>query len=713
MQFNNGRFLDALAASNSTFSSGTAVISGGTNVTVGVSGNTILISGAAGGGIAASIGGNSTSVGSGYQLISTGTMLIAGGNNITLSQNGNNITISGANAGGAQTGISGIIGSDATFTSGSVYFSGNGNITIGSSIDGASQYVRISAGGGAQSTQPVAASASNGSFLFSTIKFVEGSGITWATQAGGIQGSVKTDYQSSNAGYLTNQSTQPVAASASNGSFLFSTLKFVEGSGVTWATQANGIQASVKTDYQSSNVGYLTNQTAQPVAISGSNGSFLFSTVTLGNSNGLSFYSTNGSIVGSYTVPSQTVQPVAASASNGSFLFSTIKFVEGSGITWATQAGGIQGSVKTDYQSSNAGYLTNQSVQPVAISGSNGSFLFSTVTFGNLNNISFYTTNGSMVASQIGGGADGYNQAGFAGSTANSTMNLVWAGNSGGSGNLTFGLTGSTVTGSALGQTVQPVAASASNGSYNFSTIKFVEGSGVTWATQAGGIQASVKTDYQNILTMHIFDNEANSSTLMSSGQGSFIIAPLNAPNGILPGNISVSTLFLDCSFNSDTNMSAARTISLNMGLYIQSASHTLSLVNSWSTSLTNAANANASSSWQGARFVSFAASQFSGGAMNLTQEKYWIGYCLSSAGSTMGMSVIGERIGGSVGRFGTAGVGTGASVNTRHWSPFCGTYGTATVSAPASIHMTDINASGGIFRPHIIMVDGSISAQW
>jgi hypothetical protein len=45
-------------------------------------------------------------------------------------------------------------------------------------------------------------------------------------------------------------------------------------------------------------------------------------------------------------------------------------------------------------------------------------------------------------------------------------------------------------------QTVQPVAASASNGSFNFSTLKFVEGSGVTWATQVGGIQASVKTDY-------------------------------------------------------------------------------------------------------------------------------------------------------------------------------------------------------------------------
>lgn len=44
-------------------------------------------------------GGNSTSGGAGYALISTGTLTLAGGNNITLSQAGNAVTISGA-AGG-------------------------------------------------------------------------------------------------------------------------------------------------------------------------------------------------------------------------------------------------------------------------------------------------------------------------------------------------------------------------------------------------------------------------------------------------------------------------------------------------------------------------------------------------------------------------------------------------------------------------------------
>lgn len=48
--------------------------------------------------------------------------------------------------GGAQTAISGVIASDATYTSGSVYFSGQNNLTVGSSVNGASQYVRLSVG---------------------------------------------------------------------------------------------------------------------------------------------------------------------------------------------------------------------------------------------------------------------------------------------------------------------------------------------------------------------------------------------------------------------------------------------------------------------------------------------------------------------------------------------------------------------------------------
>jgi hypothetical protein len=95
---------------NSTQLSSTAGIdyrslsfAGAGNISVGVSQGVVVISqtGGAGGGIAASISGNSTSGGAGYSNISSGTMILAGGPNITLSQDGSRISISAPNPGAA------------------------------------------------------------------------------------------------------------------------------------------------------------------------------------------------------------------------------------------------------------------------------------------------------------------------------------------------------------------------------------------------------------------------------------------------------------------------------------------------------------------------------------------------------------------------------------------------------------------------------------
>jgi hypothetical protein len=113
-------------------------------------------------------------------------------------------------------------------------------------------------GGGlsSQSVQPVAASAANGSFLFSTLKFVDTQGVSFATAAGGIRATVRTDYQSSGP-YLTVQSVQPVGASAANGAFAFSTLQFANSNGVSFSTGSQGIFATVATNYQAPGA-YLT-----------------------------------------------------------------------------------------------------------------------------------------------------------------------------------------------------------------------------------------------------------------------------------------------------------------------------------------------------------------------------------------------------------------------------------------------------------------------
>lgn len=127
-------FVQATAAFHGTNASGTIASN---DISVSVAAQTVQTQNM----VAVSLSGNTAGV---LALVSSGTAIIAGGNNITVSQNGQSITISGANVGGAQTGISGVVVSDATYTSGTISFSNQANVTIGSSVNGATQYVRLS-----------------------------------------------------------------------------------------------------------------------------------------------------------------------------------------------------------------------------------------------------------------------------------------------------------------------------------------------------------------------------------------------------------------------------------------------------------------------------------------------------------------------------------------------------------------------------------------
>lgn len=185
--------------------------------------------------------------------LSTGTVVIAGGNNITLSQNGNSVTISGPNT-------------------------------------------------AVQSTQPVAASASNGSFNFSTLKFVETNGVTWATSTDGIRASVKTDYLTTAA--LSNAVVNSI--NGSTGEFTFNTGSSLSssrnGNSITW-----GLASNITTALQSTGA-YLTTAALSNHShgVSFTSGSTVFQTLSFTNSNGFSFNSGTQGVFGSYTVPTVT-----------------------------------------------------------------------------------------------------------------------------------------------------------------------------------------------------------------------------------------------------------------------------------------------------------------------------------------------------------------------------------------------------------------------
>ena len=199
-----------------------------------------------------------------------------------------------------------------------------------------------------------------------------------------------------NAGTITasasypTQTVQPVAFSAANGSANFSTITFANSNGVSFSTGTQGVYATVKTDYQSSNANYLTSQSNQ--AFSAANGSAAFQTLTFADSNGVSFSTGTQGLYAS--VAAQSVQPVAYSAANGSVAFSTITFANSNGVSFSTGTQGVYATVKTDYQSSNANYLTSQSGQAFSADASS---TFQTLSFQNSNGVSFSNNAGALL----------------------------------------------------------------------------------------------------------------------------------------------------------------------------------------------------------------------------------------------------------------------------------------------------------------------------
>lgn len=256
-----------------------------------------------GGRINASVGGNSTSAGAGYSLVSTGTLLLAGGNNITLSQNGSAITISGANA------PSGSINFSASNTSAnlaSVTFSNSNGVSFGlnAGVITASHNALTS-----QSNQ--ALSASNGSFAFQTAGFSNANGVTFGTSAGSIMtASVNTSY------------------AASNHTHGNPTLNLTNISGTT-ASASNGLTLSLSAAAQSAQ----TQSNIQGIVASGSTNRT--GDISFANSNGVTFGLSNNTITAS----------VAAGGGGGGGVALSANAMISSGTASLAAAGALTASV--------------------------------------------------------------------------------------------------------------------------------------------------------------------------------------------------------------------------------------------------------------------------------------------------------------------------------------------------------------------------------
>lgn len=574
-------YLTTAALSNHSHGNPTLALTNLTGTTASNSnGLTISLSAALGGG--AGDGVNILAAGT-QTANTTGTVLFQNANGVTFGMSNNSIiTASVAAAGGAQTGISGVIAGTQTQTAGTVQFVNSNGISFGMSN---SSQITASYTVPTQSVQPVAYSAANGSANFSTIVFANSNGVSFSTGTQGVYATVATNYQAQGA-YLTT-------ARASNDAI-----------GLNTALTANGVSVTANSSGLSMNFPAFLTTAAQ-----------------------------SGHSHGNPTLALTNINGTTASASNG--------------LTLSLSA-----------------VVPAQTVQPVAVSGSNGSFAFSTLSFGNLNGFTFYTSNGSIVGSYTDAGAGG--GVNFSAGTQSSALAAVTFANSNG---VSFGL-------NALGVITASVAAAGGGGA----TISY-------WNNIDASPQAT------NGLTGKVHQ------------QNTMMIFPLK-PGNPFPAAMTVSSMLFNISMSGSTaTMTAANTTRYAFGLYQVSAGSNLSLINSWSTSFGNAASSNNSTMTAGMRWLNMGSANFSAQMALSDGGLYYGGLMISSAGASgQSYSILGQYAYSTGSRSGIMGVNS-ASATSRGFEPFLGVYTATTATPPASIGINQINkaSASANFVPHVV----------
>lgn len=402
--------------------SGTITFSNSNGVSFGLNAG-VLTASAVGG------GGGSINFSAGTTSGNLNSVVFSNSNGVSFGLNGSTITASAAAGAGA-----GLSAGTQSVATGTVKFADSNGISFGMSLSSqitASYTVPSTAG----LISAVNVSAGTTSSNLSQIKFSDSNGVSFGLGAGSVvTATVKTDYLTTQ----TNQSLGLYASSQTTGQSSSTTVDArsltVRGAGIisvgysagellvsasaagaadgvnilAAGTQTAGTNTTVKfadsngISFGMSNSSQITASYTVPTitswTVSDAATSITVARLAFSQSNGLTLSlstTTGGSatVVGSYTVPNTAglISAVNFSAGTTSSNLTQVKFSDSNGISFGLGANSIiTATVKTDY-------LTSQSNQ--AVSGSNASSTFQTVTFGSSNGMHFYLTNGSVVGS--------------------------------------------------------------------------------------------------------------------------------------------------------------------------------------------------------------------------------------------------------------------------------------------------------------------------
>lgn len=715
-------------------STGTLTLAGGNNITLSQNGNVVTISGGAAASNTLGVSNIGNTVGtSGVISGSALQFAYAGGNNITLSQsiNASSATITVSAPDYAYSGANG----SATFKTLSLANSNGVSFSTGTQ----GLYATVATNYQSQGAYLTTARASTDGLGLNTAA----SNVTWTANSSGLsldaQGYAGTGTSATNASLTLNSNGLAISVAAPGA-----------GGGIALA--------NTQTTYTSGTANLVVGGGAMTIA-STTGQSFNFSvpqTSSLSGTGAISI-STNGG-----TISLGAPYP-AYSAANGSFTTGTAIFANSNGVSFSTGTQGIYAAHALQYTSATSAITSNAlntSVAKVANivaatnnTGGGTSSLSGNVSFTNANNVTFYTSAGGAIAASINAGGGGVAIANSQTTYTSGTANLVASG----------ALTIASTTGQSFNLSVPAVSSLSATGavslSSNGSTISigvpiitqsigmntstagggtggtsgyvtgddvqynFYAGSNITLSQSVNGASGSMSiygpspsgggvtgSYYDNMLQQ----NSAQAITYTSVSTGMFgrvIVQPIDPAADLFPFNMTVSTMYMDFSNSGSSAISAAHTSSWYVGLYTRVNSTQLSLVNSVSTSIGMAANANNSASYLGARYLSFHSSLFSAQPAMSADTRYFFAILARTSGASYAsLSLAGAHYGQSVQRSGFMGAAVTSGTSFNAWNPFMGVHSLTTHTAlPGSLANSDINKASNYanFIPRIIFNGG------
>lgn len=625
------------------------IIQGTGGVSAGLSNGSIVISGGAGGFTGGISGGNT----SGDTGTVSNRIVFAGGNNVTVSGSTNaggmSVTISGANAGGAQTGISGIIVSDTTYTSGTVSFSNANGISFGSSAGQAitASYTvptQTNQTGGIYFTAQTTGQSSSSTYDLRTLSVV-GDGIV---SAGWSNGTVRIS---------ATQSNQAFSAGAASSTF--QTLTFQDSNGLSFSNNGGAIRVSYTTPVVSNaiqSVGSATGSGTNTSRFAADDhvhaGVFSMGVSTGGNTAGDTRVDVGRFVlVGGNNITLS--QGTAAGALN------TITISAGAG------GGGFTGGM------SNIGNTA----------GTSGTVQSQMLVVGGPNITVSQSINGNSATLSISGNAPGA-------AAENNNINLLGAntaGNTTASGS-TIGLSGlnMTLSGTNNSQIVMSVPATSS----------LVGVNGISLSTNGSTISISAVP-----VTFSYFNpQDAYVQVTGQQGQSTLHIQPAKFPN------VQFDRIVIPMVNTNSSNSSGSHSISFRIGIYTNNAG-TLSLVTSTSssTAVTHSGTAGSYSLYSGVRLFTIPITT------TITEGQYWIGVLsmTTSGGANGSYSQIlaSQQNSSFFGHF-------GSSVNkSMQYTRGLGILSVQTASIPSAVNFSDISGASNslvLRQPIIYMVSGT-----